>query len=194
MFQHKRTLINPLPGIIEIKPVKRLQSDSEFTHLIQYLEQLPEAESVQLDSQWIKRLRSIMLLAERGVFGLTLILALGVLLIIGNTIRLATLNRIDEIMITQMLGATDAFIRRPFIYTGILYGLCGSILASVLILGFIMWLQGPVQHLAGLYQSSFMLKHLGFTTTLSVIGLSSFLGLMGAWVAVNRQLKYLAHS
>ena len=125
------------------------------------------------------------------VFGLAGLLALGVILVIGNTIRLAIENRRDEILVVKLVGGTNAYVRRPFLYTGLWYGLGGGLLALVLLGIGLSWLGGPVAQLADLYQSSFRLQGLGFIHSLQLVLLAGITGLLGAWIAVGRHLSHI---
>jgi cell division transport system permease protein len=152
------------------------------------LQQLPEVELAQMDLQWVQRLYSLLAVGQRVTLALALLLGLGVLLVTGNTIRLAIENRRDEILVIKLVGGTDAYVRRPFLYTGLWYGLGGSIVAGLLLSLVMLWLDGPVGLLAALYQSRFELHGLGFAGTLMLALAGALLGLAGAWLAVARHL------
>ena len=111
---------------------------------------------------------------------LALLLALGVLLVAGNTIRLAIASRREEILVIKLVGGTDAFVRRPFLYTGLWYGLGGAVVAWLLIVLVLLWLDGPVGELAALYQSDFRLAGLSVLDTLALAWGGATLGLCGA--------------
>ncbi|MCK4709772.1 MAG: cell division protein, partial [Gammaproteobacteria bacterium] len=119
----------------------------------------------------------------------SILLAIAVLLTVGNTIRLDIQNRKEEIIVTKLIGATNAFIQRPFLYTGLWYGLSGSILALILTNIALGLLQAPVHRLASLYNSNFELIGLSFDNSLILILTSCFLSLGGSWLAVGRQLS-----
>ena len=121
-------------------------------------------------------------------------LAMAVLLIIGNTIRLDIQNRREEIEVSKLIGASDAFIRRPFLYTGLWYGMIGGILAWIITLLSLMLMEEPIHKLALLYHSDFRLSGLGFANTLLLIIISCVLGLFGSWLAVSRHLKEIEPS
>ncbi|MGD8406998.1 MAG: FtsX-like permease family protein, partial [Thiohalophilus sp.] len=112
-----------------------------------------------------------------------------VLLVVGNTIRLAIQNRRDEIVIIKLIGGTDAFIRRPFLYTGFWYGLFGGVIAWLLVSVSLWILNDPVEKLAGLYQNSFSLSGLNAQTTGILLLSGVLLGLIGSWIAVGRHLR-----
>ena len=146
-------------------------------------------DDVMLDMKWMQRLQAMLEVGERLAFSLGLALALGVLLIIGNTIRLAIENRRDEIVVVKLVGGTNAYVRRPFLYTGIWYGVIGGMLAWVLVALGLQWISGPVGHLAELYQSLFHLIGLGFVGLVALLLIGAGLGLLGAWLAVARHLS-----
>ncbi|MBE9532617.1 MAG: cell division protein, partial [Proteobacteria bacterium] len=150
---------------------------------------LAQVEQVQLDMEWLQRLRSISAMVQRGITILGLLLSLSVLLVIGNTIRLAILNRQSEIRVMKLVGATNAFIRRPFLYTGFWYGTLGGLLAWLTTLFTFGLLNGPINELASLYNSQFSLQWLSgiLSIALPLIGLA--LGVLGAWLAVGRHLS-----
>lgn len=178
---------NPLPAVILLKP-KADQAPDQLASLQQTLAADPLVADVQLDLLWLKRLHQFISIAERFVVGLAGLLALGVLLVIGNTIRMAIEARRDEILVSKLVGATDAWVRRPFLYTGLWYGVGGGIIAAgILFAGFI-WLSAPVAQLADLYQSQFRLQGLGWIESLQLILIAGLTGLLGAWIAVARHL------
>ncbi|THB70283.1 MAG: cell division protein FtsX [Gammaproteobacteria bacterium] len=179
---------NPLPAVIVISPGIEASSPQQLNQLVESLQDNPIVDHAQLDMQWVKRLYSIMDIINRGVMIVGALLALAVILITGNTIRLDIQNRHDEILITKLIGATNSFIRRPFLYTGILYGLLGGIIASVLIGLSIGLLSDSVSKLSSLYSSGFELKGLGVDGTFTLIAGSTALGFAGSWVAVGKHL------
>jgi cell division transport system permease protein len=185
---------NPLPNLLFIQPKTDFTTPEKAQQLVQELRLLPEAEIVQLDLQWVRRLQAITIIAQRGVVVLTALLSMAVLLIVGNTIRLEIQNRRTEIEITKLIGATNAFIRRPFLYTGFWYGLFGGLIAWSLTAVSISLLSEPVATLAQLYQSSFDLSNLDAETALTLLGGSSLLGLLGSWLAVGRHLSAIQPS
>jgi cell division transport system permease protein len=180
---------NPLPALLVVQPKSEYSDARSAQRLVQELGLLPEAELVQLDLQWVKRLQALARIAQRGVTVLASLLGLAVLLVVGNTIRLEIQNRHAEIEIQKLLGATDAFIRRPFLYTGLWYGLFGGLLAWFLVSLSIALLSGPVAGLAGLYQSTYALSTLDGVGSGLLLTASAGLGLGGAWLAVGRHLS-----
>lgn len=180
---------NPLPGVVVIQPILSMRSPSQITQLVDQLQKLPEVKMAKLDQQWLIRLADILDLAKHIVLALAFLLGLGVLLTIGNTIRLATQKDRDEIAILRLVGATTAFVRRPFIYTGVLYGILSGAIAWGLVVGIIDWLQKPVTHLASTYTTNFYLQGLSISAGIALLCVSIFLGLCGAWLAVGNSLR-----
>ncbi|TNF33177.1 MAG: cell division protein FtsX [Gammaproteobacteria bacterium] len=185
---------NPLPHVLAIQPVVDPNRPDKIGHLIKNLEKLPEVDIAQLDLQWVKRLYTMLEIAQRGIWLISLLLALAVLLVVGNTIRLDIQNRRAEIEVTKLIGATNAFIRRPFLYTGLWYGISSGILAWILTALSIGMLEDSVSRLAILYNSGFSISGLSFSETLSLIAISCTLGLLGSWLAVSRHLHEIEPS
>ena len=180
---------NPLPHVIVIQPSMSHTSKLAMQTLLARLQGMPHVDVAQLDEEWIMRLYSIMDFIKRGVWLLAAMLALAVLLVVGNTIRLAIQNRRDEIVIVKLIGGTDAFIRRPFLYTGFWYGLFGALIAFILLSIALFMLNEPIARLAQLYHSDAVLASLDARTALSLFGGAILLGLAGSWLAVGRHLR-----
>lgn len=178
---------NPLPTVLIIQPTTSFAKVNE--RLLKNLEQLPEVDIAQFDMLWLKRLFAIMKVVQRGVLILASLLSLAVILVIGNTIRLAIDKRREEIEIYKLVGATNIFIRRPFLYTGFWYGLLGGLIAWLLVNISFWLLQAPVQHLTALYYSQFQLIFLDTLSSLVLLLSGALLGLAGAWLAVGQHLK-----
>lgn len=185
---------NPLPHVITIQPVVDSTRPDKIRHLLKQLNKQKEVKLAQLDLQWVQRLFAMLEIAQRGIWVIASLLGVAVLLVVGNTIRLDIQNRREEIEVTKLIGGTDAFIRRPFLYTGLWYGISGGVLAWVLTVLSIGLLDGAVEHLASLYNSGFQLHGLSGSEALSLIGFSCFLGLFGSWIAVGRHLSEIEPS
>jgi cell division transport system permease protein len=179
---------NPLPAVIVVWPEETNSSAEQVHTLYGYLSELPGVDQAVIDLEWVQRLYSMMAVGKRMTLTLAALLSLGVLLVIGNTIRLAIENRRDEIVIVKLVGGTDAFVRRPFLYTGLWYGVGGGLVAWLVISVALLWLGGPVSELSGLYQSQYQLQGLGFGDVLLLWMAAGALGLAGAWLAVGRHL------
>jgi cell division transport system permease protein len=180
---------NPLPGVISVVPRLANQDAITLEQLQQKLQSQRHVDSVQLDLMWVKRLYQFMELGQRLVWALAALLGLAVLLIIGNTIRLSIESRRDEIRVVKLVGGTDAFVRRPFLYTGLWFGFGGGLIAWFLLSIGLAWLSGPVEQLISLYGSEFTLQGLGFVDSLLLIFDGVVLGWLGAWLAVSRHLS-----
>ncbi len=178
---------NPLPNLILVSPADG--SETRVADLLEELQALPEVSEVVLDMAWLQRLNSLMELGQRLVLAVGGLLVLGVVLILGNTIRLAIESRREEIVITKLVGGSNAFVRRPFLYTGLWYGVGGGVVAWVLVALSMWFLREPVSRLALLYQSAFELDGLGIIEGLNLVLLGGALGLTGAWLAVTRHLS-----
>lgn len=180
---------NPLPDTIIITPTAAYSTPEMSAQLVDELQQKPEVELAQLDLQWVRKLYGMMAIAERAVTALSLLLGLAVLLIVGNTIRLAIQNKREEIQIIKLVGATDAFIRRPFLYSGLWYGVFAGSVSWILVNSSVFWLKDPVKNLAGLYESQFQLSGLGMLEALQLIAVATSLGLLGSWLSVGRHIR-----
>ncbi len=180
---------NPLPPVLVVHPTLDQQGPERLNALREKLAAEPVVEIAQLDMQWVKRLYALMDIGKRGVWVLAAMFALGVLLVVGNTIRLAIQNRRDEIVIIKLIGGTDTFIRRPFLYTGFWYGLLGGLIAFTLIELALWFLSGPVNNLASLYSSEFRLTNIDLITVAVLLSGGTLLGLFGSWLAVGRHLR-----
>jgi cell division transport system permease protein len=177
---------NPLPHVIEVVPVNpdpfvlgKLVSAWEVNMLV---------ENVSVDLQWLERLFALLVFAERLVTALAIVLGLGVMLIMGNTIRLAIESRRQEIEVIKLVGGTDAFVRRPFLYLGFWYGLGGAVTAFFLLQTSLYFLSTPVEMLAQSYRDDFALQGPGFLGNLLLLVSGSILGIIGSVLAVSRHL------
>lgn len=179
---------NPLPAVIVVTPRRELPRDA-MNHLMDDLAARPEVEVAKLDQKWLDRLYAILAIVERAVAVIAGLLALAVAVTVGNTIRLDIENRRDEIVVMKLIGAPDSFIRRPFLYTGMWYGLAGGLIAWLLVHGALWALAGPAHRLAGLYESSFVLSGLPWDASLLVVGAGVLLGMLGSAWAVGRHMS-----
>lgn len=179
---------NPLPAVITITPVKGVQRPV-VDALVAEWTQLPEVEVAKMDRQWLDRLFALLALAQRLVLLIAVVLSLAVMVIVGNTIRLDIEAKRAEIVVMKLIGATNGFIRRPFLYTGLWYGLVGGALAYALVSGAVFAATGPARELAGLYGSDYRLKGLPLDATLVMFATGILLGWIGAWWTVSRRLR-----
>ncbi len=179
---------NPLPHVI----IVRLNINTGELDLIETLRdqliKLPEVDSAILDSAWVQRLHALTELVQSAVWIIATILSLTVILVLGNTIRLAIENRKEEIVVMKLVGGTDAFVRRPFLYMGLFFGLGSSIMAWCLTHWVLYLLNEPIETLAQSYQFDFSLSGLNFISTLSLLIFGLSLGWLSAWLAVRKHL------
>ncbi len=145
-------------------------------------------DRVQLDRAWVMRLYAILALGQRLSWAVGLLLAAGVLLIIGNTIRLAIERRREEILVVKLVGGSNSYIRRPFLYLGLWLGVGGGLLATLLMALLLSLLDGPVAQLIKLYAGDFRLQGLGFQGAVVLLLFGCGLGWLGALLACNRHL------
>ncbi|SDS94775.1 cell division protein FtsX [Halopseudomonas litoralis] len=180
---------NPLPDVILVMPQSIEGGMSSMQPLRDRLAQLPGVDQVQIDMLWVERLTAILAMVERFTGGLAVLLVLTLLLVMVNTIRLAIESRRNEILVIKLVGGTDAFIRRPFLYLGVLYGLLAGILAWLLLAAGLVWLNSTVREVAALYQSDFELAGMPLQDGVTLLGGAILLGLVGAWLAVGRHAR-----
>jgi len=178
---------NPLPHTFIITPA---QTDKNLiSQLSKNLQTNPQINSVDYDFAWVIKLNNIMNFLTRLIGFLTCILALGVFLIVANTIRLHVNTRRNEIEVKKLIGASDRFVRRPFLYTGFWYGLLGAGLALALIMFLQLISKGPLTRLLDIYSSSFTLNYFGLYESFLLIGGGTLLALIGAWVAAETSIR-----
>jgi cell division transport system permease protein len=180
---------NPLPATLLITPTQRASQAQAAKSLLTELIKEREVDQGKLDLEWLTRLEAIASLIEDIVLGVALLLCLSVVLIVSNTIRLAILNEKDAIAIMKLVGATDNFIQRPFLYAGIWYGIFGGILSCLAVTLLAWYLGHGINHLSELYQSNFQLQGLSFTEALWLILFAIVLSLVGSYISVNKHIK-----
>lgn len=182
---------NPLPAVIQVLPKDSLNESASIEKLVHDFNNQHQVDFAQMDMQWVKRLQSMMQILQRGVFLLSLLLGVAVLFITGNTIRLELQNRRDEVLIAKLVGATHAFIQRPFLYTGFWLGLLSGIVAWLLIGLMVLVLESPIERLSGLYEGAFSVLYLSFSETLILLVIASVLGVLGALSVMSYQLQQI---
>lgn len=177
---------NPLPDALILYP-KATDADA-MEALYQELRSWKQFDHVQLDSAWVKKLDALLDLGRLATAILATTLSLALIAITFNTIRLQILTRRDEIEVTKLIGASDSFIRRPFLYFGLLQGLTGGIVAWLLVSASLWLLNGSLENLTQLYASDFQLHPLAWPDSLTLFAFSSYLGWLGAWFSVSQHL------
>ena len=179
---------NPLPHTLVVRPSPGNTGPSMIL-LQEELENLPETEHVQVDTEWVQRFHAILDIVRQAVAIGAALLGVAIVVIIGNTIRLDIENRRNEIEVTKLIGATNAFVRRPFLWTGFWYGLFGGLMALALVYYGLFLLQGPVARLAGLYQSNIAIAAMSLAEAAAIVGVGVFLGLFGSWFTAARHMR-----
>lgn len=179
---------NPLPPLLVIE----LQAETTPETVQDFQKQwqkLPHIDSVQADFSWLKKLFHLMQLGKRIAWGLAVLLGIGALLSVGNTVRLALENRRTEIVVAKLVGATDAFVRRPFLYSGFWFGFSGGCMAIIFVAAGYYSIIEPVTTLAALYQSSFVLQGPTVFTVFGLLLAGIVIGVLGAWLTVGNHLR-----
>jgi cell division transport system permease protein len=180
---------NPLPDTLVVTPTLDASTPQGTETLKSAIAAMPDVQAAQLDTEWVKRLHAMLDVLKRVVLLTGALLALGIVLIVSNTVRLDILNRRAEIEVMKLVGASDGFARRPFLYSGVWYGLGGGALALIFAAAAGAVLAQPVEQLATLYGSGFRLQGLGFLTAASVLGIAALLAWGGSWLAAQRHIR-----
>ncbi len=179
---------NPLPHALVITPLPLSANPAAMEALRRNLSAWPEVDAVQLDGEWVARFNAILALLRRALLVSAGLLAAGVIAVVGNTIRLEIQNRRAEIEVTKLVGGTNGFVRRPFLYTGALYGLLGGCTAWLIVV-VTLYLLGPeAKRLAQSYGSTFVLDGPGARDFGMLLGGGALLGWIGSWLAAARHL------
>jgi cell division transport system permease protein len=180
---------NPLPHHLIVRPSQNASGPTEVENLRRYFAAFPEVDLVQLDLDWVRRLHSLLDVLRRVFWVVVAVLGLGVLAVIGNTIRLEIQARRAEIEVTKLVGGSNAFVRRPFLYTGLFYGLGGALLASLILLGGMTYLQQSVGDLSAQYGGGFTMEGPGLRGLGILVAVGAGLGWLGALVSTGRHLR-----
>ncbi|HTU67890.1 MAG TPA: permease-like cell division protein FtsX [Steroidobacteraceae bacterium] len=180
---------NPLPHHLVVRPAQSASGPAEIESMRRYFAAFPEVDIVQLDLDWVRRLHSLLDVLKRVLWVVMSVLGLGVLAVIGNTIRLEILNRRPEIEVTKLVGGSNAFVRRPFLYTGFFYGLGGAALAALIVAGAMAYLDQAVGVLSAQYGGRFRMAGLGMEGLGILAGSGAVLGWLGALISTGRHLR-----
>ena len=180
---------NPLPDTLVVTPTLTASTPQGTETLKAAIAASSDVQTVQIDTEWVKRLHAMLDLLRRVVLLTGGLLGVGIVLIVSNTIRLDILNRRAEIEVMKLVGASDGFARRPFLYSGIWYGLGGGLLALILVAVASTVLARPVAQLAFLYGSDFRLEGLKLVLGLGVLSLAVALSWLGSWLAATRHIR-----
>ncbi len=179
---------NPLPHALDIRPGSSNTSASLIL-MQEEISNLPEVDFVQADTAWVQRFHAILDIIRQAIWIGAALLGLAVVIVIGNTIRLDIENRRDEIEVTKLIGASNAFVRRPFLWTGFWYGLLGGAMALGLVYVALALLEEPVARLAGLYQGRIDISALSVEECTAIVGAAVLLGLLGSWLTTTRHMR-----
>jgi cell division transport system permease protein len=180
---------NPLPHVLHVQPNAGAQSAASVESLRRYFTAWPEVDLVQVDTEWVMRFNAILDVLRYVLTIAAVLLGAGVLAVIGNTIRLEILNRRAEIEVTKLVGGSNSFVRRPFLYTGALYGFAGAVLAWAIVEIAVVALGQPIATLAVSYGSRFVLRGPPLDDVGVLLGTGIVLGWMGAWISAARHLR-----
>lgn len=180
---------NPLPHLLLVRPTSKHAQPTAAQQLLIKLEAMRPVDFGKVDIEWLARLTSMISIAQDFVWLMSSLLLLSVVLIIGNTIRLNILSQREQIIIMKLVGATDAFIRRPFVYTGIWFGFLGGLLACLLVVMMLWWMQGSIAHMAQTYASDFRLQGLSTTGMAVILLIAIILGMLGSVISVQKHVK-----
>lgn len=173
---------NPLPHALSIQPTTG--DPVVLAELRREISAMPKVEHVVMDFEWAQKLKRFASFAERLMTLLGLILAAAVVVVTGNTIRLQILTQKDEIEVSQLIGATRRFVRRPFLYFGAFQGLLAGLVAAAAVMGFIAWAGTEVRALTASYSSEFELQSPSLGQLISVVLVSAAMGWLGAYLSV----------
>ncbi len=178
---------NPLPDAFVVSA--KDQGAAALDALAADLRRLPAVAHVQADADWARRLAALAGIARLALAFLAALLGFALIAVTFNTIRLQILTRREEIEVSRLIGATDAFIRRPFYYLGLLQGLAGGGVALAIVAAGLALLNGEVRVLAESYGSAFRLAFLAQADAMAVVLLAGLLGWLGAFLSVSRHLR-----
>lgn len=177
---------NPLPDAFFIQ-LSTLDSQS-ISALTEQLRNIDGVAEVQIDNAWLKRLKYLLTIGKKAMFVLVILLGFAVFAVIGNTIRMQILTQQEEIEVSQLIGATKSFIRRPFLYAGAAYGMIGGLFALLISSGVILLFNQSISALASEYQTQFSLHLPDFNVFLTTCLIAMIIGLLSAYLAVSKSL------
>ena len=182
---------NPLPPVVLVTPSLRHRDPEAAQRLLAKLKKEREVELGKLDIQWLQRLNAIIRLLQESVYTLGVLLLSAVVLIIGNTIRLSIMNKREEIEVMKLVGATEGFIQRPFLYTGIWYGFFGGFVAFLVLELMLWWLGAAITRVAESYDNNFILQGLTFGEFGYLMLIAISLGFWGSLFSVSRYVSQI---
>jgi len=180
---------NPLPTVIVVQPHNKYSQAKQVADLANSLRSVPHVQEVLHDFVWLQRLDALLSLTWRLVWLAGLLLGFAAVLVVVNITRMDIENRRDEIEVTKLVGGSNAFICRPFRYTGAYLGLLGALIAALMVSLGVILVNGPIERLAELYHSPFSLTPLHWSEILALMAAGVLIGLLGSRISINRHLR-----
>ena len=182
---------NPLPAVVMIKPSKAFNESQQRNELRENLDKIKGVQEVRLDNDWLEKLTALTWLVAHVAIFCTLLMAVAVFLVIGNSIRADVYSNQSNIEVMKLLGATDQFILRPFLYTGMIYAALGGFFACIFSSLTIGYFTGAVKYLTDIFAVSFNLNGLGLVEFLFLLVVCVIMGYIGAWLSATRYIRLL---
>ncbi|MFZ7173914.1 permease-like cell division protein FtsX [[Pasteurella] aerogenes] len=182
---------NPLPAVVMITPTKEYNESQKREELRDNLTKITGVQEVRLDNDWMEKLTALSWLVAHVAIFCTLLMTLSVFLVIGNSIRSDVYSSQANIEVMKLLGATDQFILRPYLYTGIIYALVGGLLACILSSFLIGYFTSAVKYVTDIFAVTFELNGLSFAEFLFLLILCAIIGYVGAWLSATRYIRLL---
>jgi cell division transport system permease protein len=180
---------NPLPDAFFISP--NTVNPNQIADLKGFLDKLDGVDQVVVDTGWVKKLNSVLHLANKAILLASILLASMLVVVIGNTIRLQMTSHHEEIELSKLIGATNQFLRRPFLYSGFIYGLGGGLTAAIALKLIVIFLNQTVVEVEALYGAQFVIIDLSFLQYLSIIGSSILIAITASFITINQSIKKL---
>ena len=180
---------NPLPDAFFISP--NTVNPNQIADLKGFLDKLDGVDQVVVDTGWVKKLNSVLHLANKAILLASILLASMLVVVIGNTIRLQMTSHHEEIELSKLIGATNQFLRRPFLYSGFIYGLGGGLTAAIALKLIVIFLNQTVVEVEALYGAQFVIIDLSFLQYLSIIGSSILIAITASFISINQSIKKL---
>ena len=182
---------NPLPAVVMIKPSKAFNESQKRNELRENLDKIKGVQEVRLDNDWLEKLTALTWLVAHVAIFCTLLMAVAVFLVIGNSIRADVYSNQSNIEVMKLLGATDQFILRPFLYTGMIYAALGGFLACIFSSLTIGYFTGAVKYVTDIFAVNFNLNGLGLVEFLFLLVVCVIMGYIGAWLSATRYIRLL---
>ncbi|MGI9130569.1 MAG: permease-like cell division protein FtsX [Candidatus Methylopumilus sp.] len=178
---------NPLPDAFFISP--NTVNPNQIADLKAFLDKLDGIDQVVVDTGWVKKLNSVLHLANKAILLASILLASMLVVVIGNTIRLQMTSHHEEIELSKLIGATNQFLRRPFLYSGFIYGLGGGLTAAIALKLIVIFLNQTIVEVEALYGAQFVIIDLSFLQYLSIIGSSILIAITASFISINQSIK-----